>query len=170
MAKKMGVKQLLLQAINYALFMGLVGYLSFQPPYHHIGADQAVVTLAFGHAGRPISECIRRTPEELAKLPPNMRKPIDCPRQRSPVTLELRLDDERIVRDVFEAPGFYNDQGIDVYIDTKVTAGDHRLAVWLNDDINAEGATYELEKTVTLNPAQLLVIGFDSNMQGFTLK
>ena len=34
------------------------------------------------------------TPEELAKLAPNMRKPMACSRERLPLWVEMRLNDE----------------------------------------------------------------------------
>ena len=65
--------------------------------------------------------------EELSKLAPNMRKVMDCPRQRSPVTVELRLDGEPEIEDVFQAPGLYQDQSIDVYRNVKVAIGEHQV-------------------------------------------
>ena len=41
---------------------------------------QAMVSVSFSHAGQRIQECRILTQEELNKLPPNMRKPEDCPR------------------------------------------------------------------------------------------
>ena len=60
--------------------------------------DQALLKLSFTHAGQLVQECRRRTPEELAKLPPNMRAPLDCARERSPVTCELALDGQLLAQ------------------------------------------------------------------------
>ena len=40
-----------LQALNYGVFMLLVWYFSAAPPYRQLTADQAVITVAFSHAG-----------------------------------------------------------------------------------------------------------------------
>ena len=48
-----------------------------------------MVSLSFSRAGQRIRECRRLTQEELNRLPPNMRKPEDCPRERLPVRVLL---------------------------------------------------------------------------------
>ena len=160
--------RLLFQALNYTVFMAMVAYFSLMPTHRHLQDDQAVVTLAFGHAGKRVTECVRFTPEQLAEMAPNMRKPAECPRERSPVTIELRLDGERLTREVIEAPGLYNDQSIDVFRNFKVPAGSHELAVEMNDDANVSGPTWQLQRHVTLRPAQRLVVAFESP-DGFTI-
>jgi len=162
-------KSLLLQAVNYTVFMAMVWYFSFSPPYRQLAEDKAVVTLAFGHAAKRVSECNVLSQEELSKLAPNMRKPMDCPRERSPLSIELRLDGELAIQDVFEAPGLYNDQSVDVYRNIKVPQGEHRLSVWMNDDVRVNGPTYQFEQTVNLQPAQRLVVKFDANKNAFTV-
>ena len=163
------VGSLLLQAVNYTAFMAMVWYFSFSPPYRQLAENNAVLTLAFGHAAKRVSECNILSQEELLKLAPNMRKPMDCPRERSPVSIELRLDGEIAVQDVIEAPGLYQDQSIDVYRNIKVPHGEHRLAVWMNDDVNVDGPTYHFEQTVNLRPAQRLVLTFDASKEGFSV-
>ena len=159
-----------LQALNYTLFMLLVWYFSAAPPYTQLQPDQAVVTVAFAHAGERREACRQLSREELAKLPPNMRAPMDCPRERSPVTVQLLLNDELLIEEVAKAPGLYNDLGIDIYRSVKVPAGEHRLAVRMNDNVRVEGPTYTHEETVSLEPAQLLVVDFNSETGSFVIK
>ncbi len=159
-----------LQLVNYAIFMTLVWYFSFSPAFRQLEPDQAVVTLAFAHAGAHREECRTLSPEELAKLPPNMRLQTDCPRERSPITVDLLLDGKLVISETAEPPGLYSDQGVDVYRSVKVPVGEHQLAVKMNDDMRIEGPTYTHEQTVTLTPAQLLVIDFDSDARKFVVK
>ena len=167
--RNVSVRSLLLQVVNYTLFMAIVWYFSFQPPYRQLAEDSAVVTLAFGHAAQRITECTVLSQEELNKLAPNMRKPMDCPRERSPVTIELRLDGELAAREVLKAPGLYQDQSVHVYRSVKVPQGEHLLSVWMNDDVNVNGPTFEFEQSVTLQPAQRLVVSFDPNKNNFSV-
>ena len=162
--------RLLLQALNYAAFMAVVWYFSLYPVYRHIDDDQAVLTLAFSHAGKLVEECVTRTPEELERLAPNMRVAFDCPRERSPVVLVLQLDGESATRMEYKAPGLYNDQGVHVYRELVTTAGRHELALSMNDDVNVEGPTHRLWRTIELSPAQRLVITFDSTREEFVLR
>lgn len=167
--QKISIRSILLQIVNYSVFMGLVWFFSFNPPYRQLAKDNAVVTLAFGHAAKRVSECNVLSQEELNKLAPNMRKPMDCPRERSPVTIELRLDGELAAREVIKSPGLYQDQSVDIYRNIKVPRGEHLLSVWMNDDVNAEGPTYQFEKSVSLQPAQRLVLSFDPKKNGFSV-
>ena len=159
-----------LQVLNYAVFMLVVWYFSAAPSYTQLQPDQAVVTVAFAHAGKRLEECRQLSQEELAKLPPNMRAPMDCPRERSPVTVQLLLDGELLIDEVAKAPGLYNDLGIDVYRSAKVPVGEHTLAVKMNDNARVEGPTHTHEQTVTLDPAQLLVIDFNSDTGSFIVQ
>jgi hypothetical protein len=60
-----------------------IGYFATSPKYRQIPDDVALIKLSISHLGD--RECRKRTPEELAKLPPNMRAPMDCPRERSDI-------------------------------------------------------------------------------------
>ena len=77
-------------AAQIGVFVALcagVAALADRPRYYQIPAGSGIIKLSFTHGSNRQAECRRRTPEELAKLPPNMRKPLDCPRTRGP---ELR--------------------------------------------------------------------------------
>jgi hypothetical protein len=86
----------LLQAINYTAFMALIWYFATAPAVRLIGADEGMITIAFAHAGQLREPCRMLSQDELNKLPPNMRKLDDCPRERSPVTIEATLDGKLI--------------------------------------------------------------------------
>ena len=156
-----------MQAVYYGVFMLLVWYFSSAPTYTHLMPDQAVITMAFSHAGVRVEECHTLSQEELARLPPNMRAPMECPRERSPVTVELLLDGKPLLREVAQPPGLYNDLGIDIYRSAKVPAGEHTLAVRMNDNVRVEGPTYTHEEKVNLEPGQLLVVNFNSETGRF---
>ena len=161
--------RLLLQVFNYSVFMALVWYFSLYPPYQQLQENQAMVTITLGHVGRHITPCIKASQEELMKLPPNMRKPMDCPRERSPVTVRIQLDDHVIFDKIAPPKGLYKDQGIDIYQNVRVPAGQHRLIAWLNDDVNVQGPIYSYEKDITIRPEQHLVIEFKSDTHEFLL-
>lgn len=156
-----------LQVFYYTLFMLVVWYFSIMPPYHQLDDDQSVITLSFTHATRTREACRKVTQEELLKLAPNMRLSMDCPRARSPLKIELYLDDQLYIEETLEPPGFHNDQNVNIFKRIEVKAGEHKLRVWMNDDINIEGITHQHEQIVTLKPAQQLLIDFDSGPGSF---
>lgn len=156
-----------LQIFFYTLFMLVVWYFSIKPPYYQLEEDQAVITLSFTHATKLREACRKMTQEELLKLAPNMRLSMDCPRERSPLRLELYLDDKLLTKAALEPPGFHKDQSVNLFQRIKVSAGEHKLRVWMNDDINIEGSTYQHEQTVILKPEQQLLVDFDAGSGGF---
>lgn len=187
------------QALLYVPFMALVGYFSTSPAYRHLGADLALIRLSFSHAGQRVGECRQRTPEELAKLPPNMRAPLVCPRERSPVTVELDMDGQRVYRAVVPPSGLRRDLASTVYWRQPVAAGVHRFKVRLKDKHDGDrheaerreehrregrryererrgsrrddgGFNYSVEATLELKPGQTLVIDFNANRGGFLFK
>ncbi|MBE0620791.1 MAG: hypothetical protein IH605_09385 [Burkholderiales bacterium] len=158
------------QALLYGLFALIIGYFSNSPPYRHLPADQALIKLSFSHEGKLVSACRQRSAEELAKLAPNMRAPMDCPRGRSPVTVEIDLDGTPVYRHVAKPSGLSEDGASTVYHRFPVQSGEHRLAIRLNDDARNAGFNYRREETVNLKPGKVLVIDFNQETGGITLQ
>ncbi|MEP7281503.1 MAG: hypothetical protein ABI696_05955 [Rubrivivax sp.] len=158
------------QALLYALFALFIGLFSHWPAYQHLASDQSLIKLSFSHTGKPVSECVQQSAAELAKLPPNMRAPMRCPRERSPVRVELDIDGQPVFRHTAAPSGLSKDGASSVYHRLQLPAGAHRVAVRLNDDARQAGFTYRREATVALAPAQILVIDFDAEQGGITLR
>lgn len=158
------------QALLYGLFALLIGLFSTWPPYRHLAPDQALIKLSFSHQGEPVSACHKATPEELAKLPPNMRAPVVCPRERSPITVELDVDGAPAVHHVAVPSGLSRDGASALYHRMEVKAGTHQLAIRVKNDVRTAGFDFVREQTVTLKPAQILVIDFDPGKGGITLQ
>ena len=158
-----------LQALAYGAFAAVLGYFSTSPSYRLRGDDEALIKLSFTHHGKRVEDCRQRTAEELAKLPPNMRAPMQCQRERSPVTVEVDLDGQRIYRHVAAPSGLSKDGASTVYQRLEMLAGEHRLAVRLKDSAGSGAFDYIREETVTLKPGQVLVIDFNAEKGGITL-
>lgn len=181
------------QALFYGLFVAFIGYFSAAPAYVHFPPDQALIKVSFSHAGQPLEECRVRTAEELEKLPPNMRVPVLCGRERSPVSFELELDGRTIYRAVLPPRGLSRDGASTVYQRFPVPAGKHRLRARLKDNFarsekeppkagaGRESATgghgvrvpdfnYTKEAEVTVAPGQVFVVDFNARAGGFVFK
>ena len=158
-----------LQVINYSVFMLLVWYFSAAPSFEHLRPDEAMVALTLSHAGQHKEPCHRLTPNELAKLPPNMRKPVECGRERSPLLIEVKMDDQILFTKRADPPGLYGDGSIGLFMDSRILAGSHNFSVQMNDSIHVEGFNFSYQQMVDVAPAQLLVIGFDAS-NGFSIK
>ena len=159
----------LLQAFNYFIFMALIWFFATQPSIRILADDEAMITIAFAHAGDLREACRKLSNEELQALAPNMRKLDDCPRERSPVHIAVLLDEQKLFDETFQPPGLFSDGGVDVYYSAKIPAGAHRLQVKMDDSVREAGFNYSLEQEVSVNPAQILLIEFDS-ASGFIVK
>lgn len=168
--KSMPPMTLLGQILLYALFALVIGVFSRWPSYQPLAPDQSMIKLSFSHHGKPVSECRQSSPAELAKLPPNMRAPVRCPRERSPVKVELDVDGVATYRHVAVPSGLSKDGASAVYHRLQLPAGSHRIAVRLSDDARTPGFGYVRDATVVLKPAQILVIDFDDEKGGVTLQ
>lgn len=158
------------QVLLYAAFAATLATFSHWPRYQHLAPDRALIKLSFTHQGQLLGKCEALSPEELARLPPNMRAPTRCPRERAPVTVEVDIDGVIAHRQTARPSGLSRDGAAAVYQRLEVAAGRHRIAVRLKDDANTAGFNYSAEEVVTLQPAEILVIDFDSAKHRITLR
>ena len=158
------------EILAYTLFAIVVGVLSVWPRYQLLADDQALVSIAFVHAGERVGECRRLTQEELNALPPNMRKPSECPRERHPLRVELRSGTELLYSDVLLPSGLWSDGKSNVYQRIVVAAGRHDLFVGMNDSGGEQGFDYEQSVTIDVAVGRNVVIRFDEKNQRFDIR
>lgn len=158
------------QALLYGLFALIIGVFSQWPPYHYLDADQALIKVSFNHQGKVVADCRQATAAELAKLPPNMRAPKVCPRERSPIRIEVELDGTVVLQHLAQPAGLSRDGAATFYQQLQVKAGDHDLVVRLKDDVRSAGFDHERRARVTLQPAQILVVDFNPGKGGIVLQ
>ena len=157
------------QAAVYLLLALGIGYFSDRPAHTHFPPDMALIKLSFAH-GAQKEDCRPRTAEELANLPPNMRRPTVCSRERLPVAVELLLDGQPLYQAVLPPTGLAGDGPSRAYERFAVPPGRHELTARLRDTGRAEGFDYERTIAVELAPAQSLAIDFRSEMGGFIFR
>ncbi|HZP87619.1 MAG TPA: hypothetical protein VFB54_12450 [Burkholderiales bacterium] len=158
------------QIVLYALFAVIIGWFSSHPRYQHLAPDEALLKISFSHPGQLKAECRRRSAEELAKLAPNMRTALDCPRARSPVVVELALDDRILTRRTVRAAGISEDGPSTLYERFEVPSGEHELSVRINDNVRVAGFNYTREEKVRLEPGRVLVVDFEPAKGGITFQ
>ncbi|MBF0180539.1 MAG: hypothetical protein HQM03_11005 [Magnetococcales bacterium] len=164
------IRRATIQLTAYLVFFATIYYFSTSPAYHYLQPGQAEVKLAFKHTSQREQECHKRTQEEMMKLPPNMRRPQDCPRQRAPIYIELLLDDRFVATRSFPAPGLSHDMATFVYSKHSLPAGQHKLTVRMRDSIRKEGFDYSGEAVRDWQPGQSIVIGFQKDSEQFTFE
>jgi len=154
----------------YAVFALVIGVLSVWPPYELVEEDRAIISLVFSHAGKRVSECRTLSQEEMNKLPPNMRKSKDCPRERHAVSIELRSGTETLYQRTLPPSGIWADGKANIYQRIEVQAGTHELFVGLNESGGVSEFDYETSEVVDLLPGRNLIIQFDEDAQQFLIR
>jgi hypothetical protein len=162
--------RLFLQAITYAVFAILVGYLSASLAYNYADPGNATIKLSLSHAADRVKPCVRLTPEQLAELAPNMRRPETCERQRLPLTVELEIDGEAVAN--IEAPpsGLWNDGPASIYERFEAQPGRHTISARLRDSNRTEGWDYMHTEDVTLVAGRYFTVTFRAETGGFSFR
>jgi len=156
-------------AILGAVFFAVAAFADW-PRYRTLSPQTAVIKLSFSHGSNRQAECRKRTPEELAKLPPNMRKPLECPRTRGAVYVELDLDGRRVHQASLPPSGISGDGPARIYERFVVPAGPHQVAVRMRDTARTEGFDYAKSGDVMLAADQNFVIDFRPEAGGFVFQ
>jgi hypothetical protein len=158
-----------LQAVAYAAFLLPIAWLTAWPAYRQLPEDAAAVKLSVRHSGKVVGACRELSAEELAQLPPNMRAPQVCPRERSPLRLQLSVNDRQAVDVLLPAKGLHSDGMASFYRRITVPAGQLTLNVRMNDDASVAAFAYEEEFTSVVEPGRVLAIDFDARSGRFVV-
>ena len=159
--------RILLQVALYTAFAVVIGWLSILPPFHYAQENMATIKLSLSHATDPIEPCVKLTPEEMAQLAPNMRRPTRCVRERVPLTVEIDIDGSKSVRIEAEPSGLWSDGPASVYERFDVTPGKHRITARLRDSTRTEGWDHTYSEDVELEPGRYFTILFRPETGGF---
>lgn len=155
-----------LQILAYAAFAAVIGYFSTAPAYRQLGDNDAVVKLSFSHSAQLKQACRERSEAELAKLAPNMRTKLDCPRERANVIIELDMDGKPLYRIDTPPSGLRDDGAATVYRRLAVPAGLHHFRASLADGPD-RAVNHRHEESVQLAPGQVLIVDFLTSSGGF---
>jgi len=143
---------------------------SVWPRFSQLGEGNAIVSLTFSHAGQRVEACRQRTQEELNKLPPNMRKPTDCPRARHPVNVMFSNDGETLFQKSLSPSGYWKDGESTVYFRAELPAGKHQLFIGMSDSARKDGFDYSGQTELALKQGQHVVVEFDHLNKAFVFR
>ena len=164
---RIGLGRLAVQVLVLTIFTGTVAALAGWPPYRHLARDQAEVKVSLRHTGALLGECRALTAEELEGLPANMRAPLECPRERSPLVLELDINGRRAMDVTLNAQGLHADGRAVLYRRLQVPAGPVRLDIRMKDDVRQQTFAYRDSFETTLEPGRALIVDFDDAAGAF---
>lgn len=160
----------LAQAVLYGLLAVFVGVFSTWPRYSPLGEDQALLRLSFSQPGKLVGDCRTRSAEELAKLPRSMRAQQDCPAERSPIRVEIKLDGKTVLDEAFTPAGLRSDGASSAYRRIPIASGAHHLQVTIRDDVRADAKPYARDESINLSAGQVVLIDFAGQRGGVLFK
>ncbi|MDH5632348.1 MAG: hypothetical protein OEZ10_05055 [Gammaproteobacteria bacterium] len=84
--------------------------------------------------------------------------------------MSMGLDGKNLIRTVLQPSGLHNDGSSATYQRFSVAAGEHELLLEMSDDVRAAGPTHRQVAQISLKPAQVLVINFDTAGNRFIIE
>lgn len=158
------------QIVLYGIFAACIGYFSVMPEYRYADAGRAVIKLSLSHAGQRVAECVKLSPDEINARARRGEPLNECPRERLPVTVELDVDGETILRVSAEPSGLWSDGPASVYERIDVAPGPHVITARLRDSARETGWDYEQTETVELQPGRYFTLRFREEAGGFAFR
>ena len=155
------------QAFFYIALCAGVGTLASWPRYQQIGPNQAQIKLSLAHSGQRKERCRRLTPQEIASLPANKRRPNTCARQRVPVRIQLLVDGKQLYDAVVQPTGLSRDGPARIYKKFVVSKGSHTVTVRLKDTPGSGDFDYKTTEQIVFAPYQSLAIDFSTDKGRF---
>lgn len=149
-----------------ALVFMSVAALSNRPSYRSLPEGAGVLMLSFSHGADRKAACRKATPEELAKLPPNMRRPEICPRDRPPIRVEFDIDGKRMFEADVPPSGIAGDGPSRVHRRFVLPAGSYDVAVRMRER-PGDDFDWQAERSIRVDPGANRVIDFRATAGGF---
>ncbi len=160
------------QVLVAGLVMAFIGTFgsSNAPAYRYFGPDEAMLKISVTHASQRKDPCHKRSAEELAKLPPNMRAAQQCSRERVPVLLEADFDGKPLLSRLRQPSGLSKDGASTFYHYFRIPAGAHTLTLRMRESARTEGFDYVDEYKLDVEPLGLAVVNFSREDQHFIIR
>lgn len=158
------------QFLLYVVLAVFIGYFSIAPRYQYADPGLASIKLSLSHAAKRVKECVTLTPDEINARARSGESLNECERERLPLTVEIEIDGETVLRVSAAPSGLWNDGPASVYERLNVAAGRHTITARLRDSARDNGWDYEYTETVELRPGRYFTVGFRAETGGFAFR
>lgn len=139
------VKQWLALTVLWISLALSVGVFSQWPAIVILQPDATELKLTIRYSGKRLGECRQMDSPELERLAPNMRQNLVCPREKSPMLAELRVNGELRYQDTISPSGLHNDGVLAAYEQFAVPVGKVHVSLRIRDDERIEAFTHVFE-------------------------
>ena len=140
----------------------LIGYFSDSPTYSIIDEGESLLLFTMNHKGERLVPCVEPTIEEL-----KARNFTACQRERVPVVVELEIDGEKKLSEVYKPRGIRKDGPSYAYKKIVVTPGTHRVTVRIRDSREMR-YDYVFDREIVFEAERVVIIDFEDKR--FTVK
>jgi len=141
MNDKVNLKMILGQSLFYIVLITFIGYFAESPSFEKTAATMGEFKLIIRHSGKLLGECRKPDPAVQKKLPRNMRIPMICPRERSPVSVRLSLGDRVVMSEMVLPVDYHNDGVSALYRNFQFESGKVHVKLVINDSEGDERST-----------------------------
>lgn len=162
------LRRVLAAAVAAGLTAGLVVCSGL--PYLDDSSEDALIRLSWRAAGERVEECRIPSEEELAALPPHMRRAEICEGRLAPFRLSVSIDGSAVFEDLIRPAGTRRDRPVYVLQEFPVSPGRHRLEVRFapqlpEGDERANRAPLILDETLVLEPRRIALVTQDGTAE-----
>jgi hypothetical protein len=149
-----------------AVVLGVAAF-SDWPRYRAVPKGIGYLTLSFSHGADRRAACRKLSPEEIAELPPNMRRKEICPRERPSIHVELEVNDETFFEAEVPPSGIAGDGPSRVFKRFELPEGRYEIEVHMRDRPGRDAFDYSAERDLHIEAAANRVIDFRPEAGGF---
>jgi len=156
------------QLLFYLCLFTLVGYFSDSPVYQYNDAESAELELAVRFSGTRLGVCETLTAADVAELAPNMKVALVCPREKSPLSLRLYVNEDLLLAERLLPSGIHGDGVIASYKRLVLEPGTWDLRIEVDSNNQESVLEHEFEQTIETHAADSWLLSFGDD--GFKLK
>jgi hypothetical protein len=161
--------RVVVQVLAFAALLLPIAWLTTTPRYQPPASQAATIKLSLRHSGKLVGQCRQLSAEEPAQLPANMRAPQVCPRERSPVRVQLQVNGNLALDVSLQAKGLHKDGMAAFYRRITVPSGHVAIEVRMSDDASSQEFAYRTVYTDEVSPGRVLAIDFDARKGQFVV-
>ena len=158
---------LLKVAIPIVIAALLFGFLTDTPKYEVLKQEETEFKLVIRHSGLLLGECRVLSKEEIANTPPNMRRPTECPRQKAPLKVELKIDDQLYFEQTVVPSGIHDDGVVAMFEKMKIDGGQHQFQLEVKHQMNDGEQSDMLTRSLEVDPGRIVIAEYTDS--GFRL-
>ncbi len=149
--------------LGSGLIMGAAGMFSHSPSVTVVPEHSTQLKLVVRYSGQRLGECEPLDADALSRLPANMRQPIVCPREKSPLYAELVVDGETRVEATIAPSGIHHDGVIALYRELSVPVGTVQVTMNIRDRADVQEFSHVLHRKLELDADRVVTIHFSDD-------